>query len=45
VLGAGVNVSVAPLAIVALLLIENVVPSVLIALMVVFAGTPAPKTP
>src|SRR5215510_1156048 len=45
VLGAGVRVSVAPLAIVQLLLTENVMPSVLILLIVVLAGTPVPETP
>src|SRR5215471_183788 len=45
VLGAGANVSVAPLAIVQLLLTRNVVPLVLIVVITVFAGTPWPETP
>ena len=44
-LGASVKLRVAPLAIVQLLFTENVVPLVLIELIVVFAGTPVPKTP
>jgi hypothetical protein len=45
VLAAGVRASVVPVAIVQLLFTENVVPSVLMPLMVVFAGTPVPETP
>src|SRR5262249_43248836 len=45
VLGAGVKVSAAPLAIVQLLFTRNVVPSVFIVVMTVFAGTPMPETP
>src|SRR5262249_46284153 len=44
VLGAAVKVSVAPLAMLQVLLSENVRPSVLILLMVVLAGTPVPET-
>src|SRR5262249_19187448 len=44
VLGAGVRLSVAPLATLQVLLTKNVKPSVLIRLMVVLAGTPAPET-
>ena len=43
--GAGVKASVAPLAIVQLLFTVNFVPSVLILLIVVFAGTTVPETP
>src|SRR5215467_6506363 len=45
VLGAGVKASVAPFAIMQLLFTRNVVPLVLIVVITVFAGTPAPETP
>src|SRR5215467_4890061 len=45
VLGAGVKVSVAPVAMLHVLLTTNVRPSVLILLIVVLAGTPVPETP